>query len=85
MVIQAFLHQVPVIAPNLGGMAEKIKDRESGLLYKVGDEYSLANLFQQIASNPEMLKKLRAGALKSSSRLLRFMNNHQLIYQGLSL
>ena len=86
MVIQeAFLHQVPVIAPNLGGMAEKIKDGESGLLYKVCDEYSLANCLHSIASNPDLLKKLRAGALKSANRLLRFMHNHQLIYQGLSL
>ena len=85
MVIQeAFLHKVPVIAPNLGGMAEKVKDHKSGLLYKVCDEYSLANCLNLISVDRDLLRHLREGAINSSNRLLKFMNNHQLIYQSLT-
>ena len=43
LVIQeAFLHGRPIIAPRLGGMAEKISHQKTGLLFECGNRSDLA-------------------------------------------
>jgi len=58
LVIQeAKLAEVPVIASNIGGMKEKIADW--GVLFQVGDFYSLADILQEHAGNVTQFKLLR--------------------------
>jgi len=60
LVIQeAFLAGIPVIASNIGGMAELVKDRINGFTFKVGDIDDLAEKMDYIADNPEILNDIR--------------------------
>jgi glycosyltransferase involved in cell wall biosynthesis len=51
---------VPVVASNIGGMAEKIKDGINGFTFKVGDSASLKEILERIANNPQILNELKA-------------------------
>ncbi len=62
LVIQeAFATQTPVIAANLGGMAEAVKHEKSGLLFERGNAKDLAKQMQRLINEPELLKQLRRG------------------------
>ena len=60
MVIQeAFLHGKPVIAPALGGMAEKVSDGYSGLLFQPGDAVDLARVMQRCCHESSLVEQLQ--------------------------
>lgn len=62
LVIQeAFAAGVPVIATNLGGMAEFVQHEVNGLLFKRGDVGDLARQLQRFVMEPALLRQLRAG------------------------
>jgi glycosyltransferase involved in cell wall biosynthesis len=52
---------VPVIASNLGGMAEFVQDEVNGLLFPTGDVAALAARLQRVAAEPALAARLRAG------------------------
>lgn len=52
---EALVSSVPIIASNIGGMAEKVKDGKTGFTFEVGDASSLAQVMQSIADNPTKL------------------------------
>ena len=60
---EAYAAECPVIASNLGGLAEKVIDGVSGLTFRVGDAESLMAVLGE-ASKPEVLEKLRASLPK---------------------
>jgi glycosyltransferase involved in cell wall biosynthesis len=45
---EAFMAGVPVIASNIGGMADLITDRTNGLLFKVNDACSLSSVMREL-------------------------------------
>ena len=53
---------VPVIASNLGGMAEVVGDGENGLLFEPGDIDGLEGRLRRLISEPELVERLRAQA-----------------------
>ncbi len=55
---EAFLAKVPVIATNLGGMAEYVHDGENGLLFELGNVKNLTEMMEMIVRNPTLLQKL---------------------------
>lgn len=57
----------PVIASNLGGMSEVIKDRENGLLFEVGNVRELAKAISSLTANKGFLLKLAENARKPKS------------------
>jgi len=62
MVIQeAYQHGLPVIAPDLGGMAEKVKHQRTGLLFTAGCSESLARQILQLSNNRDLLAVLQQG------------------------
>ena len=62
LVIQeAFLHRVPVICSDIGGMAEKVTDGIDGLHFRVGDPDSLADVIERAVGTPGLWKALRDG------------------------
>ena len=66
MVIQeAFLHGRPVIAPRLGGMAEKIRDGQTGLLVQPNSAQALREVMQRLVDQPELLTQLQQGVQRS--------------------
>jgi len=62
LVIQeAFAFGRPVICSDIGGMAEKVSDRVSGLHFRVGDPVDLAETIERAVSTPDLWNELRAG------------------------
>jgi len=54
--IEAFQHQTPVIARNLGGMPEYVQDSGGGLIYDTEEE--LAAAMQRLLDNPPCRREL---------------------------
>ena len=57
---EAFGRGKPVIASDLGGMAESVRDGVDGLLFPVGDSDALAACVCRLADEPGLLDRLRA-------------------------
>ncbi|HEV2350772.1 MAG TPA: glycosyltransferase family 4 protein [Terriglobia bacterium] len=56
---EALACNVPVVASNIGGMAEKIKDSANGFTFQVGDEKDLAGKLKLIVDNPRILNGIK--------------------------
>jgi len=62
LVIQeAFAAKTPVVATNLGGMAEFIDHELSGLLFSRGDAADLARTLRRLVMNPDLIRHLSEG------------------------
>lgn len=57
----------PVIASNLGGMAEVVEHEKNGLLFKAGDVVGLAASIERLTVEGELLNRLAANAVKPKS------------------
>ncbi|ATL46126.1 N-acetyl-alpha-D-glucosaminyl L-malate synthase BshA [Chitinophaga caeni] len=66
--LEAMASEVPVLSSNAGGLPEINIDGETGYTSPVGDVESMAKHAIQVLENPELLAKLRAGALKQAQR-----------------
>jgi glycosyltransferase involved in cell wall biosynthesis len=65
LVIQeAFAAETPVIATNLGGMAEMVSNEMNGLLFERGNAEDLARQLRRLIEEPGLLEGLRTGIPK---------------------
>jgi len=72
----------PVIASNVGGMPEVIKDGINGFLFEQEDEDQLARIIHEVSQNPEIIEKLKEGIVsppRIESEALQYEN----IYRNL--
>jgi glycosyltransferase involved in cell wall biosynthesis len=60
VIAEAFAMGVPVIATNLGGMAEAVRDGTDGLLFEPGDWNDLARCLRRVIEEHELLPRLRS-------------------------
>lgn len=60
VILEAFACKVPVIASNLGGMAELVSHNVNGLLFETGNASALAAALASVVENPKCLEKFRA-------------------------
>ncbi len=58
---EAFAAGAPVVASDLGGSAEMVRDGVDGLLFPPGDATALAQRLRRLIDEPELLPRLRAG------------------------
>jgi glycosyltransferase involved in cell wall biosynthesis len=58
---EAFHHGRPVIASDIGGMAEKVRHEVDGLHFHVGNPESLAEAMTRAIREPKLWDRLRAG------------------------
>ncbi|MGI9336123.1 MAG: glycosyltransferase family 4 protein [Gammaproteobacteria bacterium] len=58
---EAFHHRRPVIASNIGGMAEKVRDGKDGLHFQVGSADDLADRLSDAIMQPDLWGRLRSG------------------------
>ena len=56
---EALACNIPVVATNLGGMAEKIKDGFNGFLFEMGNSRDLQTVLEAIVSDPAVLNRLK--------------------------
>lgn len=61
VILEAFAHKVPVVASNLGGMAELVQHGKNGFLFRTGDVNSLAEQIRRLVQEPDILLRLRGG------------------------
>lgn len=57
----------PVVASNLGGMTEAVHHNVNGLLFEPGDVDGMASLLNRLCSDPSILLRLSAKAIKPKS------------------
>ncbi len=82
MVIQeAYLHGLPVIAPKLGGMEEKVSDGNTGLLFQHGSPQAFADCLCRLESETGLLFEMSAHARRAAERLNESNLIHKQIYQ----
>jgi glycosyltransferase involved in cell wall biosynthesis len=60
--LEAFVCGTPVIASNLGSMAERVDHHRSGLLFRPGDPEDLARHVRWAFDHPDQLRVMRAAA-----------------------
>lgn len=58
---------VPVVAGDIGGMAELVTDGEDGLTFEVGDPSALASCLHRLVDSPETVRRLREGVESPTS------------------
>ncbi|OQY48149.1 MAG: hypothetical protein B6242_03135 [Anaerolineaceae bacterium 4572_78] len=70
--LESFAHKTPVIASDLGGMAELVLHGQNGLLFEVGNPNSLAEQLQHLLDESDLLLSLRSGItpIKSTTQEL---------------
>jgi glycosyltransferase involved in cell wall biosynthesis len=61
IILEAFAAHTPVVATNLGAMAEWVKPEVNGLLFGRGDPGSLADQFRRLIIEPTLLGHLQKG------------------------
>ena len=84
MVIQeALLHGRPVVAPRLGGMAEKIRDGQTGVLVQPGSAQALADTMQRLVDQPDLRIRLQQSVQRSLSRRADPERGHAQLYRRL--
>lgn len=54
-----FAFKKPVIASNIGGIPESVKDNINGFLFEVGNVDQLSDILNRISDDPELIKKLK--------------------------
>jgi glycosyltransferase involved in cell wall biosynthesis len=85
MVIQeSFSHGLPVIAPRLGGMAEKIQHRQNGLLFDPFNPTGLTDTMRWCISHPQHLKAMSQDAESSALKAEQVLYEHLELYKSLT-
>lgn len=60
VILEAFAHRTPVLASNLGGMAELVSHNVDGLTFAAGDAEDLARQIERVIDNPALLEQFGA-------------------------
>lgn len=82
VILEAFAHQTPVIASDLGGMAELVDDQETGLLFAPNDAEDLARKLEMLLNDPDLLSRLQKNIVSAKS-LDTEMAELLLVYQSI--
>ena len=69
--LEAFAAGVPVIASDLGGLAELVRDGVDGELFAAGDVADLSARLARLAAEPERLSRYRSGV-----RQIKTLDDH---------
>lgn len=69
----------PVVASNLGGMAEVIEHEKNGLLFEAGDVAGLSSAIERLAINRVLLQQLAENAITPKS-ISDYVSELQIIY-----
>ena len=62
ILLDALQSQTPVIASDIGGVTDVVKDGANGYLFPMGDEQALRGLLQRIIDQPDMSASLKPDA-----------------------
>jgi len=65
VLIEAFAHGLPVLASRIGGIADIVKNGETGLLFAPGDANDLAGKARWLFENPQQAQRLGDNARRA--------------------
>jgi glycosyltransferase involved in cell wall biosynthesis len=68
VLLEAFMSGTPVVAADIGGIAEIIQNGENGLLVPAGDTQAIACAIQRIFDEAGLADRLREGGIRSLER-----------------
>jgi glycosyltransferase involved in cell wall biosynthesis len=77
---EAFFHGRPVIAADIGGMAEKVRDRVDGLHFHARSAEDLADRLTEALTDPDLWQRLRNG-IAPPMTFIECANQHLLLYR----
>ena len=72
---EAYLHGRPLICSDIGGMAEKIRDGETGLHFRVGCVEDLVDRLSETLTTPDLWERLRAN-IRRPANILEIAQRH---------
>jgi glycosyltransferase involved in cell wall biosynthesis len=67
-IIESFACGVPVIASDIGGTGELVRDGETGFLFEVGNPQDLEEKISAVLSQPQQLIKMKENALAEAKK-----------------
>ena len=74
--VEAMILGMPVIAANVGGVSDLIKDKEEGLLYPFNEYYKLSGYICDIFSNDEFACRIAGNAQAKGLEVYDPKNNY---------
>jgi glycosyltransferase involved in cell wall biosynthesis len=74
VIYESFMNGTPAIGSRIGGIPEMIEEGYNGFLFEAGDVEGLRALLERLIQNPNLFKRLEAGAFESVRRY--DLNNH---------
>ncbi len=78
--VEAFAKGTPVIASNLGAIAELVEDNYTGLHFRPSDPFNLAAIVEKAIAQPQQLKQMRdAARAEYEAKYTPEKNYHQLM------
>jgi glycosyltransferase involved in cell wall biosynthesis len=77
IIVEAFATGLPVIASNLGALAELIKVGHTGLLFKPGDPEDLMAKLRWVLKRPDRIRAMRTHARKQYETLYTASRNYE--------
>lgn len=78
-ILEAFACGTPVIASNLGSMAELVRHNHTGLLFRAGDAADLAEKVRYAFSHPEHLAAMRVNARREFEEKYTAERNYKML------
>ena len=84
--LEAGASQKPIIASNIDGVRETVIDKETGLLFKLGDERDLADKIKLLLKDPKLRKKLGENDfkfVKVKFPIEKMLQNYQNLYTSI--
>jgi glycosyltransferase involved in cell wall biosynthesis len=73
--------RVPVLVPNMGGLAEQVRDGVDGLHFEGRSAESLAAAIERLATEPGLLERLQAG-IEPSASFAAHVDDLEACYRG---
>jgi glycosyltransferase involved in cell wall biosynthesis len=87
VLLRALMHNVPIIASNMGGLNEVVKDGENGLIFSVIDSEAsktksqkLSDIIWKISENPKILNDLKS-RIHHPQRIEEMVFSYENIYE----
>jgi glycosyltransferase involved in cell wall biosynthesis len=71
VVLEAFAYSKPVVATNVGGVPEIVRNNENGLLVPPGDSERLAEAIARLASDPGLVGRITETAARDVTQRFR--------------
>lgn len=79
VVSEALACGIPILASNLGGMPEIIKDRKTGILFKAGDIDDLVGKIKSVIHSEDNLREVRLNVLKEYEKKYSPEENYKIL------